>query len=62
MSAQACNFIKKGTLAQVFSCEFCKISKNTFSYRVPPVVVSERHTNADFKISLYVRVYIKIIP
>ena len=27
----ACNFIKKETLAQVFSCEFCVISKNTFS-------------------------------
>ena len=27
---EACNFIKKETLAQVFSCEFCKISKNTF--------------------------------
>ena len=26
----------KKTLAQVFSCEFCKISKNTFSYRKPP--------------------------
>ena len=25
----ACNFIKKDTLAQVFSGEFCKISKNT---------------------------------
>ena len=24
------NFNKKETLAQVFSCEFCKISKNTF--------------------------------
>ena len=24
----ACNFIKKETLAQVFSCEFCEISKN----------------------------------
>ena len=23
-------FIKKGTLAQVFSCEFCEIFKNTF--------------------------------
>ena len=30
-------FIKKETLAQVFSCEFCKISKHTFSYRTPPV-------------------------
>ena len=28
--AEACNFIKKETLAQVFSFEFCKISKNTF--------------------------------
>ena len=26
----ACNFIKKETLAQVFYCEFCKISTNTF--------------------------------
>ena len=24
-SSQACKFIKKETLAQVFSCEFCKI-------------------------------------
>ena len=28
---QACKFIKKDTLAQVFSCEFCKISTDTFS-------------------------------
>ena len=27
---EACNFIKKETLAQVFSCEFCQVSKNTF--------------------------------
>ena len=27
---EACNFIKKETLAQVFSCEFCEIFKNTF--------------------------------
>ena len=27
---QACNFIKKETVAQVFSYEFCEISKNTF--------------------------------
>ena len=26
---QACNFIKKETLAQVFSCEFCEVFKNT---------------------------------
>ena len=28
-------------LAQVFSCEFCEIFKNTFSYRTPQVAVSE---------------------
>ena len=27
---EACNFVKKKTLAQVLSCEFCEISKNTF--------------------------------
>ena len=28
--ARTCNFIKKETLAQVFSCDFCKIFKNVF--------------------------------
>ena len=31
---------KKETLAQVFSYEFCKIFKNTFSHRTLPVVAS----------------------
>ena len=39
---EACNFINKETLAQVFSSEFYKISKSTFSYRAPPVAASER--------------------
>ena len=30
LQASACNFFKKETLAQVFPCEFCEISKNTF--------------------------------
>ena len=30
MQVKACNFIKKETLAQVFSWEFCEISKNIF--------------------------------
>ena len=29
---QALNFTKKETLAQVFSCEFCESSKNTFFF------------------------------
>ena len=34
---KACNFIKKETLAQVFSCELCEIFRNTFSHRTPVV-------------------------
>ena len=30
LQAEACNFIKREILAQVFSCEICEISKNTF--------------------------------
>ena len=30
----------KETLAEVFSCEFCKSSKNILFYRKPPVVAS----------------------
>ena len=38
LQIEACNFIKKETLAQVFSSEFYEISKNTLSNRIPPVV------------------------
>ena len=34
------SFFKKESLAQVFSCEFCEISKNTFFYRTPLVAAS----------------------
>ena len=40
LQAWASNFIKKETLAQVFSCEFCEISKNTFLHRTPLVAAS----------------------
>ena len=30
LQTEACNFIKKETLAQVFSCEFRKIFKSTY--------------------------------
>ena len=30
LQAEVCNFIKKETPAQVFSCEFCEHFKNTF--------------------------------
>ena len=41
-TVRACNFIKKETLAQVFSCDFCEIFKNTFCYRTPQVAASVR--------------------
>ena len=34
------NFIKRETMAQVFSCEFSESSKNTFSHRTLPVAAS----------------------
>ena len=36
----SCNFIKKETLAKLFSCEFYEITKNTFFYRTPLVAAS----------------------
>ena len=36
-SEKAFNFIKKETLAQAFSCEFCETSKNTFLSKTPLV-------------------------
>ena len=43
LRTSACNFIKKETLAKVFSCEFCEISKSTFFYKTPPVAASKRN-------------------
>ena len=45
LQAEVCNFIKKETLAQVFSCEFCKISKTTFSHGTPPMAASADNIN-----------------
>ena len=36
LRVEACNFIKKETLAQVFSCKFCEIFKNTIFYGTTP--------------------------
>ena len=44
LQAEACNFSKKETLTQVFSCQFWEIFKKTFFHRTPPVAASERKT------------------
>ena len=40
-----CHFIKIETLAQMFSCEFCETSKNTFltEHVWPTVSISKQH-------------------
>ena len=43
---QVCSFIKKETLAQVFPCEFCEISKNTVFYRASLVAASAIRTQS----------------
>ena len=35
-----CDLTRKEILAQVFSCEFCEICKNTYFYRTPLVAAS----------------------
>ena len=37
---EACNFIKKEALAQVLSCGFCEIHRDTFYYRTPLMAAS----------------------
>ena len=39
---QACNFIRKEALAQVFSCEFCEICKSIFFTEDLRTTASER--------------------
>ena len=43
LQSEVCNFVKKETLTQVFPCEFCEISKNTFSIEHLRVALS-KHT------------------
>ena len=45
-----CNFVKKETLAQLFSCEFCEIFKKKFLHRPPLVdgsINKERQKNCE---------------
>ena len=50
LQVEACNFIKKETLTQVFSSEFCEISKNTSFHRTHPVAASELVKKCCFRI------------
>ena len=46
----ACNFIKKETLAKVFSCEFYEIFKSSFFYRTPLVTAFANSKKLQFMI------------
>ena len=53
LQASYCNFIKRETLALVFSCEFCEVFQNIFIteyLRVTPSPFSTRTTPGDFGI------------
>ena len=47
LQAEPCNFIKKETLAQVFSSEFCEICMEYFFHRTPPATASA-HRDVSF--------------
>ena len=54
LRSQAYNFIKKETLTQVFSCDFCEFSKNTFFtedlWTIASVCTSETFPRAAIRI------------
>ena len=50
LAGSACSYIKKGTLEQVFSCEFCETSNNTFLLIVKLIVFSvKRYLNRNIR-------------
>ena len=60
--SQACNVIKIEALAQVFSSEFCAISKNNFSYRTPPVAASAKmYSETCQKVKIKTELFAKIV-
>ena len=56
------NFIKKETLAQGLSIEFCKISKNTFFHRTPLVAVSVYSLQNTVNLLKMIIIIIKVRP
>ena len=50
-------FFKILYTVKVFSCEICKIYKNTFSYRTPPVATSEtKHIHISRAVFIHIRI------
>ena len=54
---KSCNLIKKETLVQVFSCESCEISKDTFFHKAPLVAASKAVRHCLSMLTQIVRCY-----
>ena len=52
LQASGLQLYQKETLVQVFSCKYCEIFKNTFSYRTHPVAASDYSRKNSMYISL----------
>ena len=62
--SQFVNFVKKETLAQVFSCEFCEVFKNILFYRTLPVAASVMHgfsTRKFLEIEVSIRFFVILL-
>ena len=46
---EACNFIRKETPTEAFSCQFCEVFKNTFFHGTPPIAASGHKKTKKFK-------------
>ena len=60
--AVLCNVTKKETLVQVFSCEFCEISKNAFFTERLWTTASEKgtHTNESMMLKMcYLHIFFR---
>ena len=51
--SRACNFLKKENLAQVFSCEYFKVSKNTFWATASVVLFPIKKLSQDEELQSY---------
>ena len=60
MQAGTCKFIKKETLAKVFSCEFYEIS-NTFSYRTLMVAAYGACSSVLIVLIVNIQIYLDIL-
>ena len=62
LKPKACIFVKKEALPQVFSCEICEISKNTFFTEQPWVAASGVPIILCFFMETFIDLFIYYFP